>query len=122
VTTRKTVTFIISDFYSPDFKKMLSVSNKRHDVVAITVSDPRERELPDVGIVKLDDSETGMSFLVDTSSSKIRQEYSLNASKRAKERDGLFRSINMDTIELRTDEPYSRSLLKFFKTRERRAH
>lgn len=120
VTTRKTVTFIISDFYSPEFKKVLSVSNKRHDIVAITITDPRELELPDVGIIQLDDSETGGRFLIDTSNPKVRKEYSLNSNKRFKEREMLFRSVNVDTIDLRTDTSYYQSLLKFFKIREKR--
>ncbi len=120
VTTRKTVTFIISDFYAPDFKKMLAVSNKRHDIVAITVTDPRELEFADVGIVKLEDLESGQTFMVDTSDSAIRKRYSQDARQRQEDRDKLFRSINVDTISVRTDVSYQQSLFRFFKTRERR--
>ncbi len=120
VTTRKTVTFIISDFYSSDFKKMLSAANKRHDIIAITITDPRELELPDIGIIQLDDPETGKSFLADSSNPNIRKEYSENARKKMKERETLFRMIGVDTITLRTDTAYSRSLFKFFRARERR--
>jgi uncharacterized protein (DUF58 family) len=120
ITTRKTVTFIISDFYAPDFKKMLAVSNKRHDIVAITVTDPRELELLDVGIVKLEDLESGTTFTVDTSDIRVRKQYSEDAFKRQVERDGLFRSVNVDNIDIRTDMPYSQSLFRFFRTRERR--
>ena len=120
VTTRKTVTFVISDFYAPDFKKMLAVSNKRHDIVAITVTDPRELELEDAGIVKLEDLESGQTFMVDTSDPALRKRYAQNALQRQLDRDKLFRSINVDTIDLRTDMPYSKSLFRFFKARERR--
>lgn len=120
VTARKTVTFIISDFYSSDFKKMLSAVNKRHDIIAITITDPRELELPDIGIIQLDDPETGKSFLVDSSKPNIRKEYSENAHKKMKERETLFRMSGVDTIPLRTDTAYSRSLFKFFRARERR--
>jgi len=120
VTTRKTVTFVISDFYSPDFKKMLAVSNKRHDIVAITVTDPSELELADVGIVKLEDSESGKTFMVDTTDPGLRKQYSQDARQRQEERDKLFRSINVDAIDIRTDMPYSQSLYRFFRTRERR--
>ncbi|MFA7294307.1 MAG: DUF58 domain-containing protein, partial [Candidatus Omnitrophota bacterium] len=82
ITTRKTVVFIISDFYSPDFKKMLAVSNKRHDIVAITVSDPREMELFDAGIVKLEDLESGETFMVDTSDIALRKKYNQDAKQR----------------------------------------
>lgn len=120
VTTRKTVTFIISDFYSSDFKKMLSAANKRHDIIAITITDPGELELPDIGIIQLDDPETGKSFLVDSSEPNIRKEYSENARKKMKERETLFRMIGVDTIALGTDTAYSQSLFKFFRARERR--
>ncbi|MDD5282434.1 MAG: DUF58 domain-containing protein [Candidatus Omnitrophica bacterium] len=120
ITTRKTVVFIISDFYAPDFKKMLAVSNKRHDIVAITVTDPRELELTDVGIIKLEDLESGQIFTVDTSDSQLRKEYSEEARKRQQERSMLFRSVNVDTIDIRTDVPYSQSLFRFFRARERR--
>lgn len=120
VTTRKTVTFVISDFYAPDFKKMLAVSNKRHDIVAITVTDPRELELADAGIVKLEDLESGRIFTVDTSDPVLRKRYAQDASQRQLDRQMLFRSINVDTIDVRTDVPYSKSLFRFFRTRERR--
>jgi len=120
VTTRKTVTFIISDFYAPDFKNMLAVSNKRHDIVAITVTDPREIELVDVGIVKLEDLESGRTFTVDTSDPVLRKQYTRDAKQRQEERQMLFRSINVDTIDVMTDMPYAQSLFRFFKIRERR--
>ncbi|MEK6567498.1 MAG: DUF58 domain-containing protein [Candidatus Omnitrophota bacterium] len=120
VSRRKTITFVVSDFYSGDFKKMLSVSNKRHDIIAVTVTDPWELNLPDVGIVSLEDSETGESFMLDTSDSRLRREYSLNAQKRLKERSKFFQSGGVDTIDIRTDIPYAKSLFKFFKAREKR--
>jgi uncharacterized protein (DUF58 family) len=120
VTTRKTVAFIISDFYAHDFKKMLALSNKRHDIVAITVTDPRELELADAGIVMLEDLESGQMFAVDTSDAQLRKRYTEDARQRERERDMLFRSVNVDSIDVRTDMPYSQSLFRFFKTRERR--
>jgi len=120
ITTRKTVTFLISDFYASSFKKMLAVSNKRHDIVAITVTDPRELELSDVGIVKLEDLESGQTFMVDTSDPVLRKRYSQEASLRQQDRQMLFRSVNVDAIDVRTDMPYAQSLFRFFKTRERR--
>jgi len=122
VTTRKTVTFIISDFLSPDFKKMLAVANKRHDIVAVTITDPRELEFGDIGLVKLFDPEKKRDFILDTSDKGVRQEYAQKNQQRIKEREALFRSLRVDTIDVRTDIPYSRSLLKFFKFRERRRH
>ncbi|MFH1191388.1 MAG: DUF58 domain-containing protein [Candidatus Omnitrophota bacterium] len=120
VTTRKAVTFIISDFFSPDFKKMLSVANKRHDIVAVTITDPRELEFPDVGLVKLFDAEKKHDYILDTSDKNLRLEYARKNQQRVKDREALFRSLRVDAIDARTDIPYSQSLLKFFKSRERR--
>lgn len=120
VTRRKTVTFILSDFFAPDFKKQLSVANKRHDIVAITITDPRELELPDVGILNLTDPESNAQFTIDSSDKNIRRLYAQNSLTRSLERARLFRSVNVDTIAVRTDVPYSKSLLEFFKQRERR--
>lgn len=120
VTKRKTIAFIISDFYAQGFKKMLSVSNKRHDIIAMTITDPREIELPDVGIVRLDDSESGESFLLDTSDALLRRQYAEGARKIMRDRKEMFASVNVDTVDIRTDLPYAKSLLKFFKMRERR--
>ena len=120
VTTRRAVTFIISDFFAKDFKKPLSIANKKHDVVAITITDPREVELPNAGIVELSDAEKGSIFLIDTSSKKLRDVYSKRASKMIGERSRLFGSIGMDHIQIRTDKPYIEELIKFFKMRKKR--
>lgn len=120
LTTRRAVVFIISDFFAPDFKKMLAVANKRHDVVAISITDPRERDLPDVGIVQLDDPETKRSFIVDTSDRAVRRQFAEKAQGQFAGRKSLFRSVNVDSIEVATDVPYAKSLIAFFKARERR--
>lgn len=120
VTTRKTVSFIMSDFFAPEFKKMLAVANKRHDIVAVTITDPAELELADAGLVKLFDPETGKDMVIDSSDKKVRLQYSANARSRNQRRDSLFRSVNVDCIDVRTDVPYSKSLIRFFKARERR--
>jgi len=120
VATRRTVAFLISDFYAPDFKKTLAIANKRHDLVAITITDPRELSLPEVGVIMLDDPETGKQFMIDTSSVALRQEYAQKAKKMVKERELLFRSANVDAIDLRTDKAYSQELFRFFKKREKR--
>jgi len=120
ITRRKTVTFIISDFYAPDFKKPLSISNRRHDIITITITDPKEIALPDIGIVKFDDAESGKSYYVDTSDKETRIRYRENAARKFEDRTKLFRSINVDNINIRTDTPYAEELYKFFRIRERR--
>ncbi len=122
VSSHRTVAFVISDFYAPDFKKTLSISNKRHDIVAITITDPQELELPPLGLLQLEDPETNKIFTLDTSNKKLRREYSDNANKRIKARTALFNSVSVDSIDVRTDVPYAQSLFKFFRARERRMH
>jgi len=120
VLKRRAVVFIISDFYASNYKKALSIANKRHDVIAVTITDPRETELPDVGIIRLDDAESGKGYMVDTSDKSLRQEYKKNSLKVFDEKKKLFSSVNVDNIEIRTDIPYSKSLIKFLKMRGRR--
>ncbi len=120
VVSRRAVTFIISDFMAKDFKKPLSIANKRHDVVAITISDPRETELPNAGIVELIDAETGRSFTIDTSSEKVRANYAKGASLMRKERSEIFGSVGVDHIDISTDRSYIEAFIKFFKMRKRR--
>jgi uncharacterized protein (DUF58 family) len=120
VTSRSTVTFILSDFYDEDFKKPLSVASRRHDLVAMSITDPRETALPDVGIINLEDPETGESFLLDTSSAGVRKEYRANSLRVVDERQKLFRSVSVDHIDIRTDVPYTQELYRFFRMRERR--
>ena len=120
VSKRKTISFIISDFFAPDYKKLLSVSNKRHDMVAISITDPREIDLPDVGIIKLADAESGKSFFIDSSNPLFRRRYTESALNRIEQRRKLLRSINVDNIDIRTDIPYEKELVKFFKIRARR--
>jgi uncharacterized protein (DUF58 family) len=120
VTSRRTVSFIISDFYATDFKKALSVSNKRHDVVALTITDPREITLPRLGIVEFSDAETDKRVVVDTSDQNFQKNYTAQALERFDARKKLFQSINVDTVDIRTDIPYVRSLFTFFRMRGRR--
>ncbi len=130
VTTRKTIAFLISDFLgstvSPrqdardDLKKALSVANKRHDVIAITLNDPRERRLPDCGIIALEDAEGGELIYVDSSNQEIVKQYERDNLERIRNRDQLFNSIGVDHIDVHTDSSYSDALVRFFRKRRRR--
>jgi uncharacterized protein (DUF58 family) len=120
VTTRKSVAFLVSDFFAAGYEAALKVANRRHDLVAVTLSDPREAELPDVGIVEMEDAETGGEVLVDTSDVRVRRTFA-NASAEARaSRDRLFRSVGVDRMDIRTDRPYIEPLMRFFQTRVRR--
>jgi len=120
VTTRRAVTFIISDFFAKDFKKPLSIANKKHDLIGITITDPREMTLPNAGLVELQDAENGEVYLVDTSDPRIRKRYAERHKKLVEERSQLFGSIGADHIDIQTDKPYIKEFIKFFKMRKRR--
>ena len=120
VTIRRTVTFLISDFMATDYEPALRIANKRHDIIAVTISDPRELELPKVGMLALQDAETGEKIIVDTSLRRVRTEYQQHARERVEERRRLLRSTNVDAIDVFTDQPYGEPLLKFFRMREKR--
>lgn len=125
VVTRKSVAFLISDFFEPDseakrLKKALAIANRRHDLIAVTLNDVREKELPDCGLIHLEDAETGKMTLVDTSSKKVRTDYLLRAQLRLKNRQRLFDSVGMDHIDIATHESYSDEIVKFFLKRRRR--
>lgn len=120
VTKRRAVAFLVSDFMADDFESPLAIANKRHDLIAVSVTDPREEVLPDVGLVNLQDAETGAEVLVNTRNKKFRSLYEARARKRATDRDELFARTRVDAIHVRTDEPYIDEIHRFFKMRERR--
>ncbi|MBD3183930.1 DUF58 domain-containing protein [Candidatus Poribacteria bacterium] len=123
VTTRRTVSFLVSDFMEKpgqDFESALRIANKRHDIIAVNISDPREKELPKIGIIELQDAETGETVILDTSSSYVREKYQKLSEERVEARNTLFRSAGVDSIDINTDKPYVNELLKFFRMRERR--
>jgi uncharacterized protein (DUF58 family) len=121
VTRRKTVTFLISDFYATDFTRALSIANKRHDIIAVTITDPAEVDLPALGVVRFTDAETGAQKVVDTADKDFIRSYHAGALRRVAERKKLFQSINVDCVDIRTDVPYARTLFSFFRKRGRRA-
>jgi len=120
VTKRKSVTFLISDFLAEDFKKPLSIANRKHDLIAVNIKDPREMHMLNAGIVLLKDAETGTFTQVDTRSKEFRREYAAQAQARQAGLKKLLNSINVDVINADTERPYSRELIRFFKMRERR--
>lgn len=120
VISRRAVVFMISDFMAPDFTKALTVTSKRHDLVAMPVTDPGESELPDVGIVTLEDAETGAQIDVNTSSRAVRRGlFELN-EERMRTLGRLLRSRRVDVVPLSTAEDYLIALRAFFDQRERR--
>lgn len=120
VTTRRCVVFLVSDFMTERFEQAMRIANKRHDVIAVTVTDPREMELPDVGMIELRDAETGELMLVDTHDPEVRHEFRKQNAQRIAVRTDLFRSANVDVIDVFTNRPYGDALYRFFRMRERR--
>jgi len=120
VTRRRSVVFLVSDFLSSGYEKALQIANKRHDIVAVTISDPREIDLPNVGFIELEDAETGETFLVDTSSLDVRNDFTDATNTAVQEREKLFRSLNVDYIDIRTDQSYIEPLIRFFRMRAKR--
>ena len=118
VQKRRTTTFILSDFYvRGDFLQSLQIANRKHDVVAIQVYDQRARELPDVGLMKVVDAETGYEQYVDTSSKKLRQAYNKYWMTRQAQLRDTFNKSNVDSVSIATNEDFVKSLLLLFKKR-----
>jgi uncharacterized protein (DUF58 family) len=116
----RSVVFILSDFVSPPYEKELRLLAARHDVVAVTLEDPGERVLPDIGIARLVDPETGQTAEVDTSDETVRQRFAEAVHAERDARRKLFRSLAVDEIVIRTDQDVARPLVAFFRARERR--
>jgi uncharacterized protein (DUF58 family) len=120
IVTRRAVVFFISDFQAPDFSKDLSVSGRRHDFIAFHVQDEREKVLPNIGIITLEDAETGEQIEIDTGDRAARARFVDLASEKQTELLRTLRRNNVDAIALRTGEDYLPALRSFFKQREHR--
>ncbi len=117
---RRSVVFLVSDFISEDYQKAMQIANRRHDLVAVTITDPREMELPDIGLIELEDAESGEVVLLDTGDSATRSMFSSTTSSQKNARDKMLRSMNVDTIDIRTDVSYVEPLIRFFRMRAKR--
>ena len=118
VQRRRAVVFLLSDFIGPDCSRALAVANQRHDCIAVTLEDPRERELPSVGFLTLRDAETDELIELDTRSSRVRALFAKAANDRQVKLKELLRKANVDRLEIRTDQSYATSLQRFFRMRE----
>lgn len=120
ILTRRAVVFFISDFQAPDFSHALAVSGRRHDFIAIHVQDERERFLPNIGIITLEDAETGEQIEINTADRTTRVRFGDLADEHTSELSRTLRRNNIDAISLKTGEDYLPALRSFFKQRERR--
>ncbi len=118
VQRRRCVVFVMSDFLGPDCSKALSVANQRHDCIAVTLQDPRELEIPDVGFITLRDAETDEFLELDTRHPKVRALFAQAARDRESNLTSGLKRANVDRLEIRTDQSYATSLQRFFRLRE----
>ena len=130
VQKRRAVVFLVSDFLSEEvlgrgaprdrFETALRVAGRRHDVVSVAVGDPRERELPNAGLIEITDAETKSRTVIDSGSSKVRTWWACEARRRNKELEQLMRRSGVDTVRVETGEAYVLKLMQLFRAREKR--
>ena len=120
IARRRAIVFLISDFFDDGYEKQLRGASLRHEIVALTLSDPRDESLPDVGLLEMEDAETGACTLLDTSNARVRDAYAARAREAAARRSRMLTAIGVDEIPLRTDRSYVEPLLRAFRARERR--
>ncbi|MCD4831489.1 MAG: DUF58 domain-containing protein [Anaerohalosphaeraceae bacterium] len=120
VTKKKATIFVVSDFLTEEIKKPLSRLNKRHDVIAVNVSDPAEKTMPVAGLVELVDAESGEMMTVDTASKAFRQAYLDSSRRRGEKLKETLRAVKIDSINVSTDKSYINDVVEFFRMRQRR--
>lgn len=121
ILNRKSIVFMISDFINEnDFSKSLGIVNKRHDLIAITITDPREMDLPAMGFLELEDAETGEILIIDTFDREVRDSLARTAAAAGEDLAKKFKMMKIDSIPVFTDKPYSDALVKFFRERAKR--
>lgn len=112
--------FLISDFMDEDFEDAIKIANRKHDLIAVQIYDEREHKLPNVGLVKMKNAETGKQMWVDTSSERIRHNYKMNGLRSEKRLSEIFLKSGVDAAKVRTDQDYVKPLINLFKKRESR--
>ena len=120
IVTRRAVVFLISDFQAEDFSRELAVTARRHDLIAIRIQDERETVLPPIGIITLEDAETGDQIEINATDTKVRTQFAELAQAQLRETVRVLRQHRIDRIDLRTGDDYLPALRSFFKQRERR--
>lgn len=120
VLPHRSVVFLVSDLLTDGYESSLAMVARRHDLIVISVEDAVERELPNAGLVQLVDGETGETTIIDSSSREVRAWYERRVRLQRERRHQILRRHEVDQIELQTDQPYERELIRFFKQRARR--
>ncbi len=120
IVKRKSVVFLVSDFFVKDLEPTMRLLSKKHDVVPVCISDPLEEELPRVGLIEMEDPETGRRAIVDTSNRGVRARFAAAMASRRQDRLRTFRRLRLDSVELKVHEGYAIPLQRFFRARARR--
>jgi uncharacterized protein (DUF58 family) len=120
VQKRKCVAFLISDFIAGGYERALRITSARHDLIPLQIVDPREEQLPDVGIIATQDLETGEIVEIDTSSRRVREAYATRIARQRGEREQLFRRLDLDHLTIQTGQPYVRPIAELFRRRQSR--
>src|SRR5262249_57283353 len=117
---RRAIVFLLSDFLDQDFERAFRHTGRRHDLIAVPIRDPREEELPKVGLLQLQDPETGRYVLLDTAARRVREAFARQARQRREGLRQLARSARVDLIEVSTDGGHLDALVRFFHLRQPR--
>ncbi len=118
---KRCIAFLISDFMNGGYEDAIKISSRKHDLAALRIYDPREEEMPNLGLVRFTDAETGVSSLLDAGNSNVRRDYNLWFRQTNAQTTDLLNRCGIDHVTLRTDRPYVQPLINLFKKRERRA-
>jgi uncharacterized protein (DUF58 family) len=116
---KRCVCFVLSDFLGTDYEEAMRVLARRHDLIGLHCWDPLERDLPDVGVLRVADAETGAQTWVDTTSTRLRRQYWQTFEAHTQSTQALFRRAGADFLSLCTNQPYVHELLKFFAQRSK---
>jgi uncharacterized protein (DUF58 family) len=122
VSRRRSVAFVISDFFAQGYERALAFVAAKHDVIPVVLVDQRDQHLPDVGLVSFEDLESGESVLVDTSDPAVRAHHARAMSQLARQRQQLFNKLGLDAVEIRTGGSFVKPLQDLFARRARRIH
>ena len=117
---RKATAFLISDFQDDNYEAKLKLAKQKHDLIAISITDQREGTLPDVGLIQLEDAESGETLLVDTSDDEMTRQYARQFQEKREKRKTYFHSIGIDTLEIHTNRSLTEPIIRYFKMREKK--
>jgi uncharacterized protein (DUF58 family) len=120
VAKRRSVAFVVSDFFASGYERALALAGAKHDVIPVVLSDPRDEELPDVGLAAFEDLETGEEVVVDTSDRAVREHYAKSMKKLRHDREKLFKKLALDSVIVRTDQSFVAPIRELFAKRARR--